>query len=64
MPKANYTSTPQQIKLVCQWMKELRMPDGYSLNFTRSVDVEKERVHGMKGHVFIECPLPIAFSSL
>jgi len=29
-PKANYTLTANQTKLVCQWIKELRIPKGYS----------------------------------
>jgi len=43
------------------------MPDGYSSNLARCVDVEKGRIHGMKSHdchVFMETFLPIAFSSL
>ncbi|XP_029126265.1 uncharacterized protein LOC109793794 isoform X1 [Cajanus cajan] len=66
-PKANYILTVEQAKLVYQWIKELRMPDGYSSNLARCVDVEKRKMIGMKSHdchVFMECLLPIAFSSL
>ena len=66
-PKANYTLATEEIKHVCQWLKDLRMPDGYSSNLARCVDVNKGRVLGMKSHdyhVFMECLLPIAFSSL
>ena len=66
-PKANYTLTADQTKLVCQWIKELRMPDGYSSNLARCANVDKGTMHGMKSHdchVFMECLLPIAFSSL
>ncbi|XP_029128330.1 uncharacterized protein LOC114916203 [Cajanus cajan] len=66
-PKANYTLTVEQAKLVYQWIKELRMPDGYSSNLARCVDVDKRKMIGMKSHdchVFMECLLPIAFSSL
>ncbi|WVZ21047.1 hypothetical protein V8G54_008369 [Vigna mungo] len=45
----------------------LRMPDGYSSNLSRCVDVNRGKLIGMKSHdchVFMECLLPIAFSSL
>jgi len=41
--------------------------DGYSLNLAICVDVEKGRIHKVKNHdchVFMECLLPIAFSTL
>jgi len=66
-PKANYTLTAGQTKFVCQWIKELRMSNGYSSNLMRCANVDKEIMHGMKNHychVFMECLLPIAFSSL
>ena len=66
-PKANYTLTNEESKLAYQWIKELRMPDGYSSNLARCVDVDKGRIHGMKSHdchIFIECLLPIVFSAL
>ncbi|WVZ25292.1 hypothetical protein V8G54_003836 [Vigna mungo] len=46
---------------------DLRMPDGYSSNLSRCIDVNRGKVIGMKNHdchVFMECLLPIAFSSL
>jgi len=66
-PKANYTLTADQTKLICQWIKELRMSDGYSPNLVRCANVDKGTIHGMKSHdchVFMECLLPIAFCSL
>ncbi|XP_050876180.1 uncharacterized protein LOC127079866 [Lathyrus oleraceus] len=66
-PKASYTLTKSEAKLVCKWLKELRMPDGYASNLSRCANVEKGTVHGMKSHdchVFMECLLPIAFHSL
>ena len=49
-PKANYTLATKEIKHVCQWLKDLRMSDGYSSNLARCVDVNKGRVFGMKSH--------------
>ena len=66
-PKANYTLTVDQTKLVYQWIKELWMLDGYSSNLARWANVDKGTMHEMKSHdchVFVECLLLIAFSSL
>ncbi|XP_045824924.1 uncharacterized protein LOC123917287 [Trifolium pratense] len=66
-PRANYTLSVDEAKSVCQWVEELKMPDGYSSNLARCVDVEKGRMRGMKSHdchVFLQSLLPIAFSSL
>jgi len=66
-PKANYSLTKDESKIVCRWIKELRMPDGYSSNLARCADTKKGSIHGMKSHdchVFMKTLLPIAFSSL
>nr|XP_012567360.1 uncharacterized protein LOC105851255 [Cicer arietinum] len=66
-PKTNYTLTSSDAKLVCKWLKDLRMPYGYASNLARCADVEKGTILGMKSHdchVFMECLLPIAFHSL
>jgi len=65
--KENYSLTTEESKLVYHWIKELRMPDGYSSNLARCVNVDKGRIHGMKSHdchVFMEFLVPIVFSSL
>jgi len=66
-PKANFTLSTIEVKQVCCWIKELRMPNGYSSNLARCGDVEKGWIHGIKSHdchVFMETLLTIAFSSL
>ncbi|XP_058731844.1 uncharacterized protein LOC131603526 isoform X1 [Vicia villosa] len=66
-PKAKFSLTSEEAKLVCRWIKELKMPDGYASNLSRCSDVTKGRMKGMKSHdchVFMECLLPIAFRSL
>jgi hypothetical protein len=65
--KANFCLSSNEVKKVCKWIKELKMPDGYASNLARCVDVNRGKVHGMKSHdchVFMECLLPFAFSSL
>ncbi|XP_073219440.1 uncharacterized protein [Cicer arietinum] len=66
-PKENYCLTSNEAKNVCKWIKELKMPDGYASNLARCADVNKGQMNGMKSHdchVFMECLLPFAFSSL
>ncbi|CAK8564978.1 unnamed protein product [Lathyrus sativus] len=66
-PKANYSLTSQEVKVVYRWLKELRMSDGYASNLARCADVNTGKLHGMKSHdchVFMERLLPIAFGSL
>ena len=66
-PKANYTLATEQIKHVCQWLKDLRMADEYSSNMAIGADINKGRMLGMKSHdcnVLMECLLPITFSLL
>ena len=65
-PKANYSLSIEEAKLVCRWIKELKVPDGYSSNLARFTNVENGRIHGMKSHdyhMFMECLLLIAFST-
>ncbi|CAJ2639558.1 unnamed protein product [Trifolium pratense] len=66
-PRANYTLSVDEAKSVCQWVEELKMPNGYSSNLARCADVENGRMRGMESHdchVFLQSLLPIAFSSL
>ncbi|KAI5428694.1 hypothetical protein KIW84_033622 [Lathyrus oleraceus] len=66
-PKANYNLTSQEAKAVCQWLKELRMLDGYASNLERCVDANTGKLNGMKSHdchIFMEQLLPIVLTSL
>ena len=59
--------TKDEAKIVCRWIKELRMPDGYSSNLARCANIENGSIHGMKSHdchVFMDTLLSVAFSSL
>ncbi|KAL0448087.1 UNVERIFIED_CONTAM: hypothetical protein Slati_1936600 [Sesamum latifolium] len=50
MPKAAYTLSKEQKRGVCEWIKGLQFPDGYSSNLARCVDMMELRMHGMKSH--------------
>jgi len=43
-PKANYTLSAGQIKHVCHWLKDLRMPDRYSSNLSRCAVINTRKV--------------------
>ena len=66
-PKAQYTLTKQQRLTVCEWVKSLKLPDGYASNLARCVDIREAKLFGMKSHdchVFMQRLLPIAFKAL
>lgn len=66
-PKAKFCLTNEQKNDMCEWVKGLKMPDGYASNLGRCVDTKYKRLFGMKSHdchIFMECLLPIAFCAL
>ena len=53
--------------MVCQWIKNLRLPDGYASNLSNCVDIKTLQISRMKSHdchVFMEKLLPIALKDL
>lgn len=66
-PKARYAFNLEQKRAVCEWVKELKMPDGYASYMANCVDMEHTKLNGMKSHdchVFMQSLLPIAFGEL
>lgn len=66
-PKAEYTLSASQRRAVCEWLLQLRLPDGYASNIRRCVELNTGKLLGTKSHdchIFMERLLPIAFSSL
>ena len=65
--EANFSCTLGQKIVVCEWVRGLKMPDGYTSNPNRCEDINKDKLFGMKSHdchVFMERLLPIAFIAL
>ena len=63
-PKACYSLDKKSKEKVCQWLQELKFPDGYVSNMGRCIDMRKYKLFGMKSHdchVFMQRLLPIAF---
>ena len=66
-PNACYTLDKIGKQVLCEWVKNLRYPDGYASNLARCVDMQKLKLFGMKSHdchVFMQRLLPIAFREL
>ena len=62
-PKASFTLTKKEQKRVCDWVKGLKLPDGFASNIARCVNVDECKFYGMKSHdchIFMQRLLPIA----
>ena len=52
---------------MCEWVKNLRYPDGYASNLALCMDMQKLKLFRMKSHdchVFMQRLLPVAFREL
>ncbi|KAL9451265.1 hypothetical protein AB3S75_012925 [Citrus x aurantiifolia] len=57
LPFDCYTLTTDEKKSVLQWLSDIRVPDGYSANLSRCVNVKDGKISSMKTHdchVFLE----------
>ncbi|WMV15129.1 hypothetical protein MTR67_008514 [Solanum verrucosum] len=66
-PKANFSFTLDEKREIIEWVKNLRMPEGYASNLGKRADMNEGKLKGMKSHdchVFMETLIPIAFSHL
>ena len=66
-PKAKYVLGPDQIKHVCQWLRQLIFPDGYVSNIARAVKIDDGQLYGLKSHdchIFMQRLIPLAFHDM
>ena len=66
-PKACYTLDKIEKQVLCEWVINLRYPDGYASNLARCVDMQKLKLFGMKSYdcpVFMQRLLLVAFHEL
>ncbi|KAL6585933.1 hypothetical protein OROMI_002577 [Orobanche minor] len=64
---ACYTLKADAKAKFCEWVKNLKFPDGFASNLGRCVDMQKKKLFGMKSHdchVFMQRLIPIAFREL
>ena len=62
--KAKYMLSTEEKKLLFEWMRSIKFPDGYVSNLSRCIDVQSHTVFGMKSHdchVFMQRLMPVAF---
>lgn len=66
-PKASYALDRESKQILCEWVKQIKFPDGYVSNMGRCVDSTRQKMFGMKSHdchVFMQRLLPIALREL
>jgi hypothetical protein len=63
VPKACYSLTVNAKKVLLEWVKKLQLPDRYTSNLSRCVDMKELKMSSMKihdCHMFMEGLLPIS----
>ena len=64
---AIFTMSPKQKDLFLTTLKNIRVPDGYSSNISRCVDLKQRKLFGLKSHdchILMEQLLPIALRNV
>jgi hypothetical protein len=65
--KAEYNLTKENKKRFCEYLANVKFPDGYAANLARCVDLEKCKVHGLKTHdchILLQQVIPAALRGL
>ncbi|XP_042962433.1 uncharacterized protein LOC122296696 [Carya illinoinensis] len=63
MPHASYTLHGDEKNKFCEWLAEVKFPDGFAANITHCVSIRDSKISGLKSHdhhVFLQTLLPIA----
>jgi hypothetical protein len=67
LPHACYTLTKDEKQILCQFLKDVKMPDAYASNIGRCVQVKECKVFGLKTHdchVIFQRLLPLVIRGL
>ncbi|XP_073108719.1 uncharacterized protein [Elaeis guineensis] len=67
MPVASYTLSPQEKIAFCNFLSNLRVPDGFSSNISRCVNINEKKISGLKchdHHILLQQILPVAIRGL
>lgn len=67
MPRAPFVLDKAQRKVLCEWVKKLKFPDGFASNLSRCVDLRACKFSRLKSydcHVFMNRLLPVALKEL
>ncbi|XP_026410924.1 uncharacterized protein LOC113306169 [Papaver somniferum] len=63
VPTASFVMSPKEKESFCRTLKDIKVPDGYSSNISRCVNVKDRKIMGLKSHdyhVLMEYLFPIA----
>ncbi|XP_077246449.1 uncharacterized protein LOC143886385 [Tasmannia lanceolata] len=66
LPPACFTMSPKEKEVLCNILKDVKVPDGYSSNISRRVNVRERKLSGLKSHdchVLMQQLLPLAVRS-
>ncbi|XP_077237173.1 uncharacterized protein LOC143878834 [Tasmannia lanceolata] len=63
LPSACFTMSPKEKDIFCSILKYVKVPDGYSSNISRRVNLKQRKISGLKSHdchVLMQQLLPLA----
>ncbi|XP_055961889.1 uncharacterized protein LOC130015557 [Mercurialis annua] len=67
LPIASYTLSPKEKHLFCLFLKQLRVPDGFSSNISQCVNMKDHKITSLKSHdchVLLQHLLPLGIRGL
>ena len=67
LPTAIHTSTRIQKTDVCNFLRNIRVPDGYFSNLSRCADIANRKLIGLKSydcHVYLQVLLPLTIRGI
>ncbi|WMV31114.1 hypothetical protein MTR67_024499 [Solanum verrucosum] len=67
VPTACYTLSPEDKHKLCLFLKNLKVPDGFSSNISQSVNLKDHKISGLKSHdchVLLQHILPLALRGM
>jgi hypothetical protein len=50
LPSTRYTLFIDEKRVICQFLKDVKMPDSYASNIARCVNIEECKISGLKSH--------------
>jgi len=63
MPPTPYTLSPLERRMFCQFLKEIKVSDGFSSNISYCINMKETKIFGLKSHdchIMLKHLLPLA----
>ncbi|XP_020081242.1 uncharacterized protein LOC109704874 [Ananas comosus] len=67
LPVASYMLSPNEKHTFCLFLKQLRVPDGFSSNISHCINLKEHKISGLKSHdchIMLQRLLPLALRGL